>query len=56
VNADYNAAKNVETRYARTEHHRLRSSPMSGSGDAPVDVRINGGTLNDESYQPIAGD
>ena len=56
VNADYNAAKNVGTRYARTEHHRLRSSPMSGSGDAPVDVRINGGTLNDESYQPIAGD
>ena len=56
VNADCNAAKNVGTRYARTEHHRLRSSPMSGSGDAPVDVRINGGTLNDESYQPIAGD
>ena len=56
VNADYNAAKNVGTRYARKEHHRLRSSPTSGGGDAPVDVRINGGTLNGDSYQPIAGD
>ncbi len=56
VNADYNAAKNIGLRYARKRHHRLRSSPTSGSGDAQVGVRINGGTLNDESHQPIAGD
>ena len=56
VNADYNAAKNVGTRYVRKRTHRLRSSLTSGSGDAPVNVRINGGTLNGESHQPIAGD
>ena len=56
VNADYNAAKNIGTQYARKRIHRLRSSPKSGSGDAPVDVRLNGGTLNSGSYQPIAGD
>ncbi|MBP2250673.1 IS605 OrfB family transposase [Halarchaeum solikamskense] len=37
VNADYNAAKNVGLRYARKRTHKLRSSPTSGSGDAPVD-------------------
>ena len=56
VNADYNAAKNIGLRYARKRIHRLRSSPTSGDGDAPVNVRINGGTLNGESHQPIAGD
>ena len=56
VNADYNAAKNIGIRYARKRTHRLRSSPKSGDGDAPVDVRVNGGTLNGKSYQPIAGD
>jgi len=56
VNADYNAAKNIGLRYARKRTHRLRSSPTSKSGDAPVNVRINGGTLNGESHQPIAGD
>jgi IS605 OrfB family transposase len=56
VNADYNAAKNIGTRYARKRIHSLRSSPTSGSGDAPVNVRINGGTLNGKSHQPIAGD
>jgi len=56
VNADYNAAKNIGLRYARKRKHRLRSSPTSGGGDAPVDVRINGGTLNGESHRPIAGD
>jgi putative transposase len=56
VNADYNAAKNVGIRYARKRQHKLRSSHMSGSEDAPVDVRTNGGMLNGESYQPIAGD
>ena len=56
VNADYNAAKNIGVRYARKRQHKLRSSPKSGSGDAQVDVRVNGGTLNGESYQPIAGD
>ncbi len=56
VNADYNAAKNIGTRYVRKQTHRLRSSPKSGSGDAQVDVRVNGGTLNGESHQPITGD
>ena len=56
VNADYNAAKNIGVRYARKRQHKLRSSPKSGSGDAQVDVRVNGGMLNGKSYQPIAGD
>ena len=56
VNADYNAAKNIGLRYARKRRHRLRSSPTSGSGDAEVDLRIDGGTLNGESHQLIAGD
>jgi len=56
VNADYNAAKNIGIRYARKRTHSLRSSPTSGSVDAEVDLRVNGGTLNGESYQPIAGD
>ncbi len=56
VNADYNAAKNVGLRCARKQKHRLRSSPTSGSGDALVDVRLNGGTVNGESHQPIGGD
>jgi IS605 OrfB family transposase len=56
VNADYNAAKNIGVRYARKQRHSLRSSPKSGSGAAPVDVRVNGGTVNGESHQPIAGD
>ena len=56
VNADYNAAKNIGLRYVRKRIHRLRSSPTSGSGDAEVDLRINGGMLNGTSHQPIAGD
>ena len=56
VNADYNATKNIGLRYARKRTHKLRSSPKSGDGDAQVDVRVNGGTLNDESHRPIAGD
>ncbi|MFO7927703.1 RNA-guided endonuclease InsQ/TnpB family protein [Natronomonas sp.] len=56
VNADYNAAKNIGLRYARKRTHKLRSSPTSGSGDAPVDVRIHGGTLNGKSHRPITGD
>mgnify|MGYP000379631488 CR=1 FL=1 len=55
VNADYNGAKNIGLRYARKRTHKLRSSPKSGSGDADVDLRINGGTLNGESHRPIAG-
>jgi len=55
VSADYNGAKNIGLRYARKRTHRLRSSPKSGSGDAEVDLRINGGTLNGESHRPIAG-
>ncbi len=42
-------------RYARQRRHRLRSSPTSGSGDAPVDVRVNGGMLNGDGFQRIAG-
>ena len=56
VNADYNGAKNIGLRYARNRQHRLRSSPTSGSGDAEVDLRVNGGTLNGGSHQPIAVD
>lgn len=54
VNADYNAAKNIGLRYARNRQHRLRSSPKSPNGDAPVDVRIHGGTLNGTSPRRIA--
>ena len=53
---EVNAAKNIGLRHARKRRHRLRSSPTSGGGDAPVDVRVNGGTLNGESHRPIAGD
>ena len=56
VNADYNAAKNIGLRYARKRTHRLRSSPKSGGGDAEVDLRVNGGTLNGNGYRRIAGD
>ncbi|MFB6235982.1 MAG: RNA-guided endonuclease InsQ/TnpB family protein [Halopenitus sp.] len=56
VNADYNAAKNIGLQYARKRTDRLRSSPKPGSGDAEVDLRMNGGTLNGESYRPIARD
>ena len=56
VNADYNAAKNTGVRYARKRQHKLRFSPKLGDGDVPVDVCLNGGTLNGESHQPIAGD
>jgi putative transposase len=56
VNADYNAVKNIGLRYARKRHHRLRSSPTSGNGDAPVDVRIHGGIVTDKSHRHIAGD
>jgi putative transposase len=56
VNADYNAAKNIGTRYARKQQHKLRSSPTSGDGDAPVNVRLNGGMLNGERHRPVAGD
>ncbi|NHN64338.1 IS200/IS605 family element transposase accessory protein TnpB [Haloarcula sp. JP-Z28] len=54
INADYNGSKNVGLRYMRKRQHRLRSSPTSGSADAPVDVRINGGTLNGDGYRPTA--
>ncbi|EMA53342.1 transposase, IS605 OrfB family protein [Halococcus salifodinae DSM 8989] len=56
LNADYNAAKNIGLRYARNDYHRLRSSQMSSSGDAPVDVRINRGTMTDDGPRPVAGD
>jgi transposase len=56
VNADYNGAKNIGLRYARKRTHKLRSSPTSESGDAEVDMRITGGTLNGEGHRRIAGD
>ena len=56
VNADYNAAKNVGLRYARQQTHRLRSGQKSLSGDAPVDVRLNRGTMTDDGPRPLAGD
>jgi transposase len=54
LNADYNGAKTIGHRYIRKRQHRLRSSPTSGSADAPVDVRIHGGTLNGDGYRPPA--
>ena len=54
INADYNGAKNVGLRYLRKRQHSLRSSPTSGSADAPVDVRLNGGMLNGDGYRPPA--
>jgi putative transposase len=42
--SEVNAAKNIGLRYARKRIHRLHSSPTSGSGDAEVDLRVNGGT------------
>jgi IS605 OrfB family transposase len=56
VNADYNAAKNIGLRYARKQYHSLRSRQKSGIGDAPVDVRINRGTMTDDGPRPVAGD
>jgi IS605 OrfB family transposase len=56
VNADYNGAKNIGLRYARKRTQKLRSSPKSESGDAEVDMRIHGGTLNGEGHRAIAGD
>jgi putative transposase len=54
INAEYNGRKNVGLRYMRKRQHRLRSSPTSGSVDAPVEVCINGGTLNSDGYRPTA--
>ena len=56
IDADYNGAKNIGLRYARQRIHRLRSGQKSLSGDAPVDVRINRGTMTDDGPRPIAGD
>jgi len=56
INADYNASKNIGLRYARQQTHRLRSGQKSLSGDAPVDVRINRGTMTDDGPRPVAGD
>jgi hypothetical protein len=53
---DLTLVEKVDGQYARKRTHRLRSSPKSGSGDAEVDLRVNGGTLNGKSHQPVAGD
>ena len=46
--ADYNAAKNVGLQY-------LRRRQSAGDGGAPVDVRLNRGTLNvSGEYNPPA--
>lgn len=55
LNDHYNAAKNVGFRYARKRYHSLRARQKSERGDAPVDVRIHGGTMTDDGYQPSAG-
>ena len=48
VNADYNAAKNIGLKY-------LRSAQKSSSGGAPVNVRLNRGTLNvNGNYEPAS--
>ena len=48
VNADYNAAKNIGLKY-------LRSTQTSSGGGAPVNVRLNRGTLNvNGEYEPAA--
>jgi len=51
VHADYNAAKNIGLKY-------LRDQQKSGRGGAPVDVRLNSGTLNvngEYSPTPLTG-
>jgi len=46
VNADYNAAKNIGLKY-------LRAAQTSSGGGAPVNVRLNRGTLNvNGEYEP----
>ncbi len=45
IHADYNAAKNVGFTLLRSLH-------TSSDGDAPVDVRINTGTLNESGFTP----
>ena len=46
--ADYNAAKNIGLKY-------LRSAQTSSDGGAPVNVRLNRGTLNvNGDYEPAA--
>ena len=48
VNADYNAAKNIGLKH-------LRSAQKSSDGGAPVNVRLNRGTLNvNGKYEPAA--
>ncbi|TKX65664.1 MULTISPECIES: RNA-guided endonuclease TnpB family protein [Halorubrum] len=48
VNADYNAAKNIGVKY-------LRSTQTSSGGGAPVNVRLNRGTLNvNGDYEPAS--
>jgi hypothetical protein len=56
VNADYDASKNVALRCARKRRHRLRSSPKTGSADAPVAVPMNIGTLDGSGFSAAAGD
>ncbi|ERG90725.1 MAG: transposase [Haloquadratum walsbyi J07HQW1] len=52
INADYNGGKNIGLGYLRKRQYSLRFPPTSGSADAPVDVRVNGGTLSNDGYQP----
>ena len=48
VNADYNAAKNIGLKH-------LRSAQTSSGGGAPVNVRLNRGTLNvNGDYEPAS--
>ena len=56
VNADYNASKNIGLRYARQQHHQLRSGQKFPSGDAPVSVHVTRGTVTDDEPQALAAD
>ena len=56
VNADYNASKNIGLRYARQQHHQLRSGQKFPSGDAPVSVHVTRGTVTDDGPQALAAD
>lgn len=49
LHADYNAAKNIAVKYAKT----LRQLHMSSGGGAPVDVPLNSGSLTIEDPDTV---
>ncbi len=44
-NTDQYPTVSVDTRDARKSHHRLSFPPKAEGGDAPVDLRVNGGDV-----------